>query len=70
MSRNALRSIDPKLFHFVDGRLLVQHSQRAFDLYHQDVAGNTVKANELWPKLVHKKAGKLKPGKFDKPAKG
>lgn len=69
VSVNRLRPIDIHLFHFVEGRLMFQHSQKAFDLYHQDVAGNTVKADGYWPKLVTKKGGKWKAGKFDQPAK-
>lgn len=69
VSLKALRPIDPAIFQFVDGRLLLQHTQKAYDLYNKDTAGNTVKADANWPKLIEKKAGKFKAGKFDPPAK-
>jgi len=69
VSRKGLRPIDPAVFHFVDGRLFLQHTQKAFELFEKDEKGNTVKADRNWPKLVDKKADKFKPGQFDKPVK-
>jgi YHS domain-containing protein len=70
VSRKGLRPIDPAVFHFVDGRLFLQHTKKAYDLFEKDEKGNTVKADANWPKLVEKKAAKFKPGQFDKPVKG
>lgn len=58
VSNNKLRPIDPQFFQFVDGRLMLQHSKNALDLFSKDVQGNTKKADNYWPGLVSKKAGK------------
>ncbi len=67
MSLNKLRPIDPTIFQIVDGRLILQHTQEAYDLFNKDTKGNTVKADGNWPGQVKKHAGKKV--KFDKPAK-
>jgi YHS domain-containing protein len=69
VSRKGLRPIDPAVFHFVGGRLFLQHTRKAYDLFEKDEAGNTVKADRNWPKLVAKKAHKFVPGQFDEPVK-
>ncbi|GMU65624.1 MAG: hypothetical protein AMXMBFR36_18980 [Acidobacteriota bacterium] len=69
VSRKALRPIDPAIFHFVDGRLFLQHTKKAFDLFERDEAGNTKKADANWPRLVEKKADKYRAGQFDEPVK-
>jgi YHS domain-containing protein len=69
VSRKGLRPIDPAVFHFVGGRLFLQHTRKAYDLFEKDEAGNTVKADRNWPKLVAKKADKFVPGQFDEPVK-
>lgn len=67
VSRNKLRPIDPTIFQIVDGRLFLQHSQQAYDLYKKDLNNNVKLSDNLWPGLVKKRAGKTV--KFDKPAK-
>jgi YHS domain-containing protein len=69
VSRDKLRPIDPKYFQFVDGRLMLQHSQDALDLFSEDIPGNTVKADKNWPGLVEKKKGKQAPGQYDEAVK-
>ena len=69
VSRKGLRPIDPAVFHFVDGRLFLQHTKKAYDLFERDETGNTKKADANWPKLVEKKVDKFKPGQFDEPVK-
>ncbi len=69
MSKNKLRPIDPKFFQFTDGRLMLQHSQDALDLFSEDIPGNTVKADGNWPRQVAKKAGKQAAGQFDEAVK-
>lgn len=69
VSRKGLRPIDPSVFHFVDGRLFLQHTRKAFDLFERDEQGNTERADRNWPVLVKKKADKFRPGQFDKPVK-
>ncbi|HBS27943.1 MAG TPA: hypothetical protein DEB06_00490 [Phycisphaerales bacterium] len=53
-SINALSPIDPKYWEIVDGRLLLQHNQKAWDLWHKDASGNLVLADKNWPGLVAK----------------
>ena len=67
MSLGKLRPIDPTIFQFVDGRLILQHTKDAYEQFNKDVAGNTAKADGYWPVEVKKHAGKKI--KFDKPAK-
>ncbi len=67
MSLNKLRPVDPTIFQFVDGRLILQHTKDAFVQFNKDVAGNTVKADHNWPGQVKKHAGRKV--KFDKAAK-
>ena len=69
VSRKGLRPVDPAIFHFVDGKLFLQHTRKAFDLFEQDEPGNTRKAYTNWPRLVKKKAAKFQPGQFDEPVK-
>jgi len=44
-----LRPVDPTIFQFVDGRLILQHTKDAFNQFNKDVAGNTAKADGYWP---------------------
>jgi len=67
MSLNKLRPIDPTIFQFVDGRLILQHTQDAYIQFNKDVAGNTRKADVNWPNQEKKHAGK-KHVQFDAPA--
>lgn len=69
VSRKGLRPVDPAIFHFVDGKLFLQHTQKAFDLFEKDERGNTRKAYTNWPVLVKKKAAKFQPGQFDEAVK-
>jgi YHS domain-containing protein len=66
MSLNKLRPIDPTLFQVIDGKLILQHSNDAYNQFNKDLAGNIAKANANWPGQVQKHAGKKI--KFDKPA--
>ena len=66
MALNKLRPINPELFDVVDGRLILQHSQDAYNQFHKDLPGLIAKADGNWPAQVKKHAGKKV--KFDKPA--
>ena len=57
MSRDRLRPIDPKLFQIVDGRLMLQHSQKAYNLFNEDLPGNVKLADGFWPAQAAKKSG-------------
>jgi len=67
MSLNKLRPVDPNIWQIVDGRLILQHTQDAYELFNKDAKGNTAKADGYWPEQVKKHAGKKV--KFDAPAK-
>lgn len=67
MSLNKLRPIDPNIWQIVDGRLILQHTQDAYDQFNKDAKGNTAKADGYWPGQIRKHAGKKV--KFDAPAK-
>lgn len=51
-SIDAVSPIDVQYWEIVDGRLLLQHNQKAWDLWHQDAPGNLVKADRHWPGIV------------------
>jgi hypothetical protein len=51
-SINRLSPISPEWFQIIDGRLILQHNKKAWDLWNEDLAGNIVKADANWPGLV------------------
>jgi YHS domain-containing protein len=53
-SIDKLSPISPEYWQIVDGRLILQHNQRAWDLWNEDVGGNVVKADANWPGLVER----------------
>ncbi len=53
-SINKVSPIDVNFFAVVDGRLILQHNQKAWDLWHKDPAGNLPKADANWPALVER----------------
>lgn len=53
-SINKLSPVDPERWEIVDDRLILQHNQKAWDLWHDDASGNLVKADHNWPGLVDK----------------
>lgn len=53
-SINRLSPISPEWFQIQDGRLILQHNKKAFDLFNKDLSGNVVKADRNWPGLVGK----------------
>ena len=56
-SVDRLSPIDPSIFQVLDGRLVLQHNQRAWDKWNSDLAGNLVKADANWPGLVERNGG-------------
>ncbi|HEX5170772.1 MAG TPA: YHS domain-containing (seleno)protein [Cyclobacteriaceae bacterium] len=66
MSLGRVRPVNPEIFQLVDGRLILQHTQEAYDLFNKDLPNNVVKADNNWPEVESKHAGKKI--KFDKPA--
>lgn len=67
MSLGKLRPIDPTIFQIENGRLILQHSQDAYRRFNKDLQGNIMKADNYWPTVVAKKAGKAV--EFDEAAK-
>lgn len=67
MSLGKLRPVDPTIFQVVNGRLILQHTREAYELFNKDLQGNTAKADKNWPEQIKKHAGKKI--KFDAPAK-
>jgi YHS domain-containing protein len=53
-SINKVSPISVDYFEIIDGRLVLQHNQKAWDLWHKDVQGNLVKADANWPGLVQR----------------
>jgi YHS domain-containing protein len=53
-SINRLSPISPEWFQIEDGKLILQHNKKAFDLFNKELKENTVKADANWPGLVAK----------------
>ena len=66
VSLGKLRPVDPTIFQIEDGRLILQHTQEAYDLFNKALKENTVKADKNWPGIVKDHTGK--PVQYDKPA--
>jgi YHS domain-containing protein len=54
-SINKVSPIGVEWFEILNGRLVLQHNAKAWKLWHEDVAGNLVKADSNWPGLVRRK---------------
>ncbi|MEP7164390.1 MAG: YHS domain-containing (seleno)protein [Ferruginibacter sp.] len=66
VSIGKLRPVDPTIYQIEDGRLILQHTKEAYDLFNEDLKGNTVKADMNWPGIVANHVGK--PVNYDMPA--
>ncbi len=56
-----VRPADPLIWSIVSGKLVVQHTKDADELWKKDIAGNKTKADKYWPYLIQAKAGKRDP---------
>lgn len=54
-SINKLAPIEVQYFQVLHGRLVMQHNEKAWKLWHQDVEGNLKKADANWPTLSQEK---------------
>ena len=54
-SINKLAPIEVEYFQVLHGRLVLQHNEKAWKLWHEDVEGNLKKADANWPKLSQQK---------------
>ena len=55
-SINRVSPIDVEYFQILDGRLVLQHNQKALDRWNEDVPGNLKKADANWPGIAAKNA--------------
>jgi YHS domain-containing protein len=55
-SINKLAPIEVQYFQVLHDRLILQHNEKAWKLWHQDVEGNLKKADANWPTLSQQKA--------------
>jgi YHS domain-containing protein len=53
-SINRLSPISPEWFQIDDGKLILQHNKKAFDLFNKELKQNVAKADANWPGLVAK----------------
>jgi YHS domain-containing protein len=53
-SINRLSPISPEWFQIEDGKLILQHNKKAFDLFNRELKENVVKADANWPGLIAK----------------
>jgi YHS domain-containing protein len=56
VSIDKLSPVDPHFWEILDGRLVLQHNERAWRLWHEDVPGNLARADVNWPGLVAENA--------------
>jgi YHS domain-containing protein len=54
-SINKLAPIEIEYFQVLHGRLVLQHNEKAWKLWHEDVEGNLKKADANWPTLSQQK---------------
>ena len=54
VSLGRIAPIDVNTFSIVDGRLFIQHNQRAVNGWNKDVTGNIGKADKYWPAVTAK----------------
>src|ERR671924_685412 len=53
-SIDRLSPISPEWFQIEDGKLILQHNKKAFDLFNKKLKENVIKADANWPSLVAK----------------
>ena len=51
-SINRLSPVSPEWFQIEDGKLILQHNKKAFDLFNKELKENISKADAYWPGLV------------------
>ena len=60
VSLGRIAPIDVNTFSIVDGRLFIQHNQRAVNGWNKDVSGNIVKADKYWPAVSYHQGKQIK----------
>ena len=66
VSIGKLRPVDPKIFQIENGRLILQHTREAYDLFNEDLKKSIEMADKNWPVIVANRSGK--PVKYDEKA--
>ena len=66
VSIGKLRPVNPEIYQIENGRLILQHTQEAYDLFNKDLQKSIDKADMKWPGIVESHVGK--PVHYDKPA--
>src|SRR4030095_17123656 len=66
VSIGKLRPVDPTVYQIDNGRLILQHTKEAYDLFNKNLKASVVKADNNWPGLESTRVGKKV--EFDKPA--
>jgi YHS domain-containing protein len=66
VSIGKLRPVDPTIYQIENGRLILQHTKEAYELFNKDLKASVVKADKNWPRLESARVGKKI--EFDKPA--
>jgi hypothetical protein len=56
-SINKVSPVNPMYWQLVDGKLVLQHTQEAFDLFNKDVPKAYAKAQKNWPGLSKRRCG-------------
>jgi YHS domain-containing protein len=56
-SINKISPTHPHYWQIINGRLVLQHNQKAWDHWVKDVRGNLAKADSNWPHLKNRKPG-------------
>lgn len=59
VSLGRVAPIDVNTFSIVDGRLFIQHNQRAVNGWNKDVPGNILLADKYWPSVSGKKGAQI-----------
>lgn len=59
VSLGRVAPVDVSTFSITDGRLFLQHNQRAVNGWNKDVPGNIIKADKYWPGVVEKKGKQI-----------
>lgn len=66
VSIGKLRPVDPTIYQIENGRLMLQHTREAYDLFNKDLKSSVIKADKNWPGLESSRVGKKV--EFDKPS--
>ncbi|HET9825671.1 MAG TPA: YHS domain-containing (seleno)protein [Chitinophagaceae bacterium] len=67
VSIGKLRPVDPTIYQIENGRLILQHTKEAYELFNKDLKTSIGKADQNWPGIVANHVGK--PVKYDEKAK-